>query len=147
MGADKRQQASRDLAAAQGGNYYNQWLPNQRRDVTHVSRLQCVQAAVANQIELLCASAPETRVALITFSNEVHILGDGSQDEVVITGDKLNSWEDLMQIGTTYRVQNCVKEAKKRILAKLWALEEGGQTALGPALQVSMGIASNAQGL
>jgi hypothetical protein len=31
----------------------DQYLPNERRDITYVSRLQCVQAAVANQIEAL----------------------------------------------------------------------------------------------
>lgn len=71
MGADKRQQANRDIAAAQGGGYFAQWLPNQRRDVTHVSRLQCVQAAVANQIELLCANSPETKVSKNTGYGKV----------------------------------------------------------------------------
>lgn len=86
------------------------------------------------------------QVALITFSNEVHILGDGAQPELTITGDKLNSFDDLMKIGTEYRVEKCVKEAKKKLLDKLWGLEEGGQTALGPALQVSIAVASVAQG-
>lgn len=31
----------------------DQFLPNEKRDVTYVSRLQCVQAAVASQIEAL----------------------------------------------------------------------------------------------
>lgn len=114
--------------------------------MTHVSRLQCVQAAVASQIESLCANSPETKVALVTFSNEVHIHGDGEQESVIITGDKLSSFEGLMEIGKNFRVGKCVKEAKKTLLNKLWSLEEGGQTALGPALQVSIAVASIAQG-
>jgi hypothetical protein len=31
----------------------DQYLPNERRDITYVSRLQCVQAAVAHQIDIL----------------------------------------------------------------------------------------------
>jgi hypothetical protein len=143
-GAERRQQANREIIASQGGGA--QWLPNQRRDVTHVSRLQCVQAAVANQIENLVANSPETKVALITFSNEVHILGDGDQEEVVVSGDRLSSWEALMEVGRGYRIGKCVKEAKRTLLEKLWALEEGGQTALGPALQLSMCVAANSQG-
>ncbi len=46
-------------------------------------------AAIASQIEHLAATAPETRVGIITFSDEVKLLGDGRQPEVVVAGDKL----------------------------------------------------------
>eukprot|EP01127_Copromyxa_protea_P015702 TRINITY_DN4564_c0_g1_i3.p1 TRINITY_DN4564_c0_g1~~TRINITY_DN4564_c0_g1_i3.p1 ORF type:complete len:654 (+),score=143.17 TRINITY_DN4564_c0_g1_i3:848-2809(+) len=140
-GADRRRRENFEIAQSQHATY-GQWFPGQRRDVTHVSRLQCVQAAVTTQIEKLCETSPETKVALITFSNEVNILGDGSQEPVVIAGDKLSSWEGLMEIGKQFRIASCVGEAKKTLLDTLWGLEEGGRTALGPALQVSIAVAS-----
>lgn len=44
LGAAKRDQVNRDLLATQGEGGA-QWLPHQRQNVTHVSRLQCVQGA------------------------------------------------------------------------------------------------------
>ena len=53
-------------------NNEDQYLPRQRRDVTYVSRLQSVQAAVDFQLEELAKTNPSQRVALVTFSDEVH---------------------------------------------------------------------------
>ena len=49
----------------------DQYLPSQRRDVTYVSRLQSVQAAIDHQLQEMEKEFPNRRVALITFSNEV----------------------------------------------------------------------------
>ena len=67
----------------------NQWLPNQRRNVTYVSRLQGVQAAVDHQLGTMATEHPDRRVGLISFNNEVsgweslsrilwYVLGDQS---------------------------------------------------------------------
>ena len=49
----------------------DQYLPRQARNVTHVSRLQSVQAAVDQQLEEMVKEHPNRRVALIVFNNEV----------------------------------------------------------------------------
>lgn len=49
----------------------NQWIPGQNRNVTYVTRLQGLQAAVDHQLEQLAKDHPGRRVALVTFSNEV----------------------------------------------------------------------------
>lgn len=46
------------------GNRNRQFLPGQRRDVTYVSRLQCVQAAIQSQIQML------SEVVLVHTSSE-----------------------------------------------------------------------------
>lgn len=51
----------------------SQYLPRQNRDVTFVSRLQGLQAAVESQLEQLAADHASRRVALVAFSNEVSI--------------------------------------------------------------------------
>ena len=53
----------------------DQYLPRQRRDVTYVSRLQAVQAAVDHQLEEMIKQHPNRRVALITFNSEVRVKG------------------------------------------------------------------------
>lgn len=85
---------------------------------------------------------PLTRVR----SDAVTLLGDGRQAPVTITGDRLNSFEQLNAAGGAFQVARPVGEAKADLLAKLWALEEGGQTALGPALQVCIAAASRVPG-
>ena len=52
----------------------DQYLPGQRRNVTYVSRLQGVQAAVDHQLEEMMKESPNRRVALITFSSDVSIV-------------------------------------------------------------------------
>jgi hypothetical protein len=47
----------------------------------------------------------------------------------------------LKEIGEKYAIKKTVKEAEKDLLAKLWALQENGCTALGPALLLSILIA------
>jgi hypothetical protein len=48
-------------------------MPGERRDVTYISRLQAVQAAVDHQLEEMIKQHPNRRVALITFNNEVSV--------------------------------------------------------------------------
>lgn len=49
----------------------DQHLPGERRNVTYISRLQAMQAAVDHQLNELVKSFPHRRVALISFNNEV----------------------------------------------------------------------------
>lgn len=48
-----------------------QWLPGQNRNVTYISRLQCLQAAIYHQLEQFSKDHPDRKVALVTFNNEV----------------------------------------------------------------------------
>ena len=49
----------------------SQWLPGQRRNVTYISRLQGVQAAVDHQLGAMVTDFPHRRVGLVSFNNEV----------------------------------------------------------------------------
>ena len=79
-GSESREKMNQELRRTQGDGGH-QFLPGQRQNVTYVSRLQCVQAAVAQQIEQIYAKNPNTKVGLFSFSDEVKFLGDGSGDE------------------------------------------------------------------
>ena len=65
-------------------------LRHQRRREIYVSRLEAVQAAVDDQITGLQKKRPNCRVGLITFSNDVTIIGDGSKTEEVRTLPQLS---------------------------------------------------------
>lgn len=53
------------------------------------------QIAIEQQIKRLERENPDKRVGIVAFNNEVLIIGDGTQDPVVIAGDRLGSWEGL----------------------------------------------------
>lgn len=128
------------------GGFADQWLPNENRNITYATRLQCVQAAIASQIETLYKENPNTKVGIITFNSEVTLLGDGTQQQVSIVGDKLNQYESIMDIAKEFQITTCVKDAKAALTKKLFELEEGGPTALGPAVVASLGICRNKVG-
>jgi len=117
-----------------------------QKKVTYVSRLQCVQASISEQLENWAKESPEKMVGLVTFNNSVTIIGDGAKDPVVITGDKLIDEEVLKTIGRAHELKNCIRDSQKSLSSKLWSLEETGPTALGPALLTAVSMAQNSKG-
>lgn len=134
-----------------------QWMPGQRRDVTYVSRLQAVQAAVQAQLDQLAKTAPRKRVAIVEFSGEVLIHNDGSTVEPIkVEGDHLNDAEHCFEAGKAASAGNAgavagtaisaVRTAAEQLGARLYDLEEGGGTALAPAVLVALGMVEGVPG-
>jgi hypothetical protein len=42
--------------------------------------MQCVQAAIDNQITEMSKAAPDRKLGIVTFNHEVTIIGDGSKE-------------------------------------------------------------------
>eukprot|EP01105_Mastigella_eilhardi_P008060 TRINITY_DN1989_c0_g1_i1.p1 TRINITY_DN1989_c0_g1~~TRINITY_DN1989_c0_g1_i1.p1 ORF type:complete len:384 (-),score=108.48 TRINITY_DN1989_c0_g1_i1:1159-2247(-) len=124
----------------------DQYLPTQRRDTTWVSRLQCVQGAVDTQFQQLASQYPESHVGLVSFASEV-TFGTGDS-QCNIGGDKLLTFEDLKEFGAGAgaKLTTPISQARAGLSKKVFELEEGGQTALGPALLVSVAVASQTPG-
>ena len=121
---------------------------NENRNSTYVSRLQCVQAAIESQVLNLQQTNPNVKVGLVTFNNEVTVIGDGTADTVTINGDRLNNYEYLLDNATACTQQtmnNSVGDTADNLMDKLYQLQETGPTALGPAALTSIAMA--AQGL
>lgn len=135
----------------------SQFLPGQRRDSCFISRLVCVQSAIEKQLEEIKLQHPRRRVVLITFNNQVRIIGDGTSDPCVIGGnDNLYDVEKLLRVGREYvtgveeegqqvPVIQPISNSKSALAQVILGLEEGGGTALGPALAVAVGMASQTQ--
>ena len=64
--------------------------------MTYVSRLQCVQSAIDSQLENMQKNNAERKIGLVTFNNEVTIIGDGTQAPQTVTGDKLFNHDFLL---------------------------------------------------
>eukprot|EP00928_Gymnodinium_smaydae_P039803 TRINITY_DN27113_c0_g3_i1.p1 TRINITY_DN27113_c0_g3~~TRINITY_DN27113_c0_g3_i1.p1 ORF type:complete len:1272 (+),score=228.98 TRINITY_DN27113_c0_g3_i1:66-3881(+) len=107
------------------------------------TRLQCVQVAVAQQLETLQQHHPECVVVLITFGAQVCIYTDAGNRSLVARAihDKET---DLVSKGK--QLSEACSEPVHATLERLRTTVEGlrvsGNTALGPALAVGVGLAS-----
>ncbi len=87
-----------------------------------------------------------THTILHSFCSEVTIHGDGTQLPQTITGDKLYDYDQLLETGKAHTIRQPIGTSKSSLSTKLFSLEEGGATALGPALAVCVGIAGENPG-
>ncbi len=87
-----------------------------------------------------------THAILNSFCSEVTIHGDGTQLPQTITGDKLYDYDQLLETGKAHTIRQPIGTSKSSLSTKLFSLEEGGATALGPALAVCVGIAGENPG-
>lgn len=127
----------------------SQWLPGQRnRNVSYISRLQCVQTALHREIDRMRQQdGKNCRAALIAFNSEVHLYGDGSSSRPhIVTGDRLANLEDLLEQGHKFASSGACDgilcDRAEGLLDRIYELEEGGGTALGPAITCAMGMIS-----
>ena len=126
-------------------NGADQYLPNQKKNSTYISRKQCVFAAIENQIHDMLKTNPKRKVGLVTFNSEVCIIGDGFSIPEIIAGDKLQKKDLCMQIGMQFYeklLSNDVSKSNQTLLNKFEKIEANGRTALGPAILASIGLAS-----
>ena len=94
--------------------------------------------------------AQDRKLGIVSFNNEVTVVGDGSMDPQKIGGDKLFDYDYLIENGALQgkdRMKCKITETYKKLTAKLMSLEETGPTALGPAVATSVAMAAQgAQG-
>ena len=128
------------------GGQADQYLPGQNKNVTYVSRLQAMQAALSSQIEMLARVHPTKRVGVVSFASDVVIYGDGTSDPIVVAGDRLQDFEHLLERGTNSVVGTSITETKESLEKKIWDLSESGATALGPAMVVAVAAAAQRAG-
>jgi len=112
------------------------------RNVTYVSRLQCLQAAIESNLSQMIKEAPNRKVGFVTFNNEVIAYGDGTKTPVKINGNNLNEFETIKSIaeGNTNIISTPLKESHGFLLKQLYSIEETGQTSLGPAVLFSINM-------
>ncbi len=69
---------------------------------TFVTRKQCVIAAIEKQLQELKKQYPQRKIGLVLFNNDVFVVGDGcnNNNSFIITGDKLNKEDDIINEST-----------------------------------------------
>ncbi|EGC36963.1 hypothetical protein DICPUDRAFT_168760 [Dictyostelium purpureum] len=111
---------------------------------SYISRLECVQSSIPTMIDRLAIQHPNKRVVLVTFSDEVMIYSQKSNEgPTVVTGDKLEDFEQLIEIGKSFKYDQLTtaKGSQEFLKTKIKGLEPVQSTALGPALLISAAIA------
>merc|ERR1712093_330076 len=112
-----------------------------------MTRLQCVQAAVAQQLEVLQRQQPECVVVIVTFGAEVCVYTDSGNRSLIARRAHDNE-ADLLAKGQELGSQcsEQVVDVVERLATTVAGLKPSGNTALGPALTVSVGLASGRPG-
>lgn len=82
----------------------------------------------------MAKSTPSRHAGVVTFNGEVSLIGDGSKDARVVAGDRLFDDQALREVGRAYPLSQPISETRDRLSERLFALEESGSTALGPAV-------------
>jgi len=93
----------------------------------------------------MAKGANKRKVGVVTFNNEVTVIGDGTKPVQVITGDKLNNFDWLENNGKVQaatHMEKSIGETAKILSDKIMSIEETGPTAMGPAVLTAIGLAS-----
>lgn len=146
---EKNRRLLRELGLESEVSVHNQFLPNESRSSSYVSRMDCLKMALDIQVTETARESPNKRIAIVTFSSNVQIIGDArSQTRASVPAVLLDNFEGLFKLGQSYRtsILNNVSLAKDNLIEYIYSIAEDGATALFPALLVSLGIASQQKG-
>jgi len=111
----------------------------------HISRLECLAAAIANQLETISKQSPNSKVVIVEFSNDVTAVSGRKKEK--ITGRILDSQSELIRKGKEFFSKTVpIGETLNETEKFLFDMSPNGCTSLGPALAFSVGIASGVKG-
>ena len=124
------------------GDNSDQHFGNNSKNVTYISRLQCLQAAIENNLENMKTLTPNVKVGLVQFNNEVIAIGDGTKPPEKVNGNNLNDLEVIKKTAEkcSDMITKSIQDSSDILLKHLYSIEEGGQTALGPAILFSINL-------
>jgi hypothetical protein len=112
-----------------------------------MTRLQCVQAAVSQQLVTLQKDMPDCIVVIVSFGAEVCVYTDGGNRSLIARTAHSSEPDLLMKgkdLGSVCSEQ--LGNVAERLENTVASLKPSGNTALGPALAVAVGLASGRAG-
>ena len=115
-------------------------------DSGYISRLECLQIAIENNIKQLIKESPKVKVGLVTFGSDVEVLGDCLSNRIVLKQKDSNNEKKIISLGLENQnlFQHSVSESHSKVIDSLYNCEENGQTALGPAVLLSLSMLDKA---
>ncbi|XP_074655604.1 circularly permutated Ras protein 1-like isoform X2 [Tubulanus polymorphus] len=140
---------SGSMAASQSvPNSQAQWRQakgRSARESNYMTSLECMKTAINKQVMEMKLTKPKRRIAIVHFGSEVYILGDERQANQTIDSSLQFDFDKLFEAGRKIGEENSYKsitESESLIRKQVNSLSTSGCTALGPALLVSCGIAT-----
>ncbi|XP_056890011.1 circularly permutated Ras protein 1-like isoform X1 [Takifugu flavidus] len=118
----------------------------EKQGVVHRSRLHFVQEAVFQCVQRLSDQRPDTKVALITFNDQVTVHGYGSFPSRCLRGAELTDREYLKAVAGRFSSPPPLSQTKDDLQRQVMGLSESGTTALGPAALLAIAAASRQPG-
>ncbi len=112
----------------------------------YISRLEAVKFAIEKNLYEIEKTSPSKRVGLVVFNESVRVIGDGKINEFNLEGEVLDNKAVIEEYAKNTTDFESIKAAKNTLFEKMSKLEEGGATALGPALFYSILVASKKTG-
>lgn len=110
----------------------------------HMTRLQGVQVAVDAQLRALLEQQPSRRAAIITFFDDVSIVGDGAAAPVLVRGSA--AADRIVQQVAECPLPGPVSESCMRLRERVAGMRSLSSTALGPAVLAAVALASRKRG-
>ncbi|XP_069804041.1 uncharacterized protein [Dendropsophus ebraccatus] len=115
-------------------------------NIVYKTRMEAVRDALDQTLDFLHRQNSGKRVALVTFSDQVKLYGDGTREPLVLQGAELLDPDHLKSQGEDQPTPHPLIETLHTLKGKIQCLEEMGATALGPAALVSIAMASKSPG-
>lgn len=106
-----------------------------------ISRLACIKKAFKNQIDYLKLNQPDTIVVLITFGSSVNVYYPENNFKSISIPSSNASFEKGKEIAGEFI--KTIEETHVGLLKATNSLQAGGCTALGPCLNLAVGISSS----
>jgi hypothetical protein len=112
------------------------------KNITYVSRLQCLQAAIENNLGGLLKASPNRKIGIVTFNDEVTCYGDCTREPVKVSGNNLSDYAEIVKLAEKSQclIEKPLKDTHDTLLKQLYNIQECGQTALGPAMLFSINM-------
>lgn len=114
------------------------------KEVRVVTRLLCVKAAILSQISVMQAETPNRKVGVVLFNSDVTIVGDGSLRPHVFRVSSFTPEDCITAVENLYDqfFSLTISQSGPTLSNSVQALHMQGSTALGPALLMSVELAS-----
>ncbi|CAH2319135.1 circularly permutated Ras 1-like isoform X1 [Pelobates cultripes] len=114
--------------------------------VLYTSRMEAMKTGLIKCLNFLHSHHPKKRVALVTFSDQVKLYGDGMSEPQVLEDCELLDTDYLKSQGENQPLPRRIEETLGSLESKIENLNETGATALGPAALVCIAMASQKPG-
>lgn len=109
------------------------------------NRLEMCKKAVLAQITQMHASNNQRKLGLVTFENQIEIIGDGVEKPITLDPNTLYDYDAILAQGleqADLRMRQPISETKENLMQRVSAVHTKGATSMGPAVLASVAMAS-----